>query len=183
MSAFREVTQTIEVPRGTGVEGFMRTIQEALKTPYMQNLSVDARGRVQLRYLTQDIENDDVEVDFTDLMPYAIIRNREIQEVSSAASAALTVCQLFRNAATDHLYPLAFVSGTGSTFWAWYLACHAVEFARKDELYGVPYFEDASIPETSLCLCAGARGAPLAETVKTYKVTTPLRRSIVKELT
>lgn len=182
MPEYREVSQTIDVPRGAGITGFLKTIESILRKQRVQEVNINARGQVSYRrFARADEEDHQVEMDFETLMPWAVIRNtRKLEELTSAAgaSAAVAVSQMFAAVTRDHLHPIAFAGGPGSFFWEWHGRTTGVVLGGKEEAYGLPFYPDEEIPNDVLVLCAGyGKEATLIDTKRAYKIAIPTSRS------
>ena len=176
MSDYEEVTGEVEVPRNVGVRGFLKAIEDILKLPRVQDIHIDARGKVTYRhFMREGEERKPLSVDFESLMPYAVIRNSRVVELLDPdLNACVAVGQLFSMALTDHLYPVAVVGGANTNFWKWLEASTGLIVPSEDELFGVPFMRDRQLEDYVLVLCAGyARGAALVDTQKSYKLVIP----------
>lgn len=176
MAEYEEVRESVDVPRDTGVQGFLKTVEGILKLPRVQELHIDSRGKVDFRYFVQKGEQrKPLEIDFDSLLPYSIIRNSKLTElVDVSLNAAVGLGQLFDMAAADHLFPVAFVGGTQSLFWQWYEVTTAIGLASREEVYGVPFLVDRALEDYVLVLCAGyTRSAALIDTQRSYKLVIP----------
>ncbi len=181
MDDFREVTGTIEVPANTGRAGFLKTIEELLKRPRLQELKVDARGTVTFRRFAKNGEadgdkNNNFGVDLSDLQPWHVIRNGQVRECvpPEGLPAAVVVGIMFDRVAKDQLVPLAFATGRMTTFWAWYRYTTGYVFETRERLFGLPLLTDRQLPDTALLLCAGfGRDAKFIDTQVSYKVEMP----------
>lgn len=188
MEDYREVTGTIEVPANTGIDGFVRTITELLKRPRLQEINIDARGKVSFRRFAKNGEehgdqNNNFGVDLKDLMPSHIIRNAEVREcvLPQELPAPVIIGIMFDQAAKDRLIPLAFATGRMTTLWDWYQFTTGYRFERQDRLFGLQLLEDRQLPDTVLLLCAGyGRDAKFIDTQVSYKVEMP-RYELSKE--
>lgn len=173
---YEEIRDSVEVPKNAGKQGFLRTIEELLTLPRLQEIRIDARGKVDFRYHLRDGEQKkSVEPNFEELLPYAVIRNSEVRELTEPDdNAAVAVSQLFDLASADHLFPVAFVAGPASTFWDWYRASTSIDPLSTEELYGLPILNDRQLEDYVLVLCAAfSRNAPLSDTRKSYKLVIP----------
>ncbi len=176
MSEFEEVNESIEVPKNTGRAGFLRVIEDALKLPRVQDIHIDSRGRVKVRYFLREGETKKpIETDFSTLEPYAAIRNSVVQElVEPDDNAAVGVSQLFDGAAQDRLFPIAFVGSPTTRFWRWYESSTGIVLSSFDQLYGVPFLSEHALEDYVLVLCAGfTRSASLIDTQRSYKLVIP----------
>ena len=109
-------------------------------------------------------------------MPYAVVRSREVEELTPRSdSAATTVAELFAKAHMDGYNPTALVVGQNSYFRGWHAKSTGVVLP-KEEAYGLPLLADVQTPDEALILCAAyGKRAALIDTVKSYKVTIPWR--------
>ncbi len=167
--------ETIQVPPGTGVEGFMSSLREVLKLPNVQDIHINRQGQIEYTFFLREGQQKDVlTVNFDVLMPMAVVRNAQVQEVLGRdASAAVAVLQMFRAAALEHLQPIAFIMGVSSPFWLWYEATTSLKAERRDELFGLPVHVDRTCPDEALLLCTSFAKSELADTHKTYKIDIP----------
>lgn len=168
MEEYKERTDTISVPRNTGVEGFIRAIRGILSLPRVQNISVNATGQVSYRRYVRDGEVSEakIDVDYSGLDPYAIIRNSELEEfpIRPGVSAASVIAHLFNKIAQEGCNAVAFVTGANSDFWRWHEQTSGVSLDRRLPAYGLPIYADRQIPDHALVLCAAyARSATLLD--------------------
>lgn len=176
MVPYSEVRGTVEVPKNAGKAGFLRAIESVLALPRLQEIRVDARGKVEFRYfLREGEEQKTTQPDFTDLLPYAVIRNSEVRELSQPdTNAAVAVSQLFDLVSADRLFPIAFAVGPSTTFWRWYRDSTDIDPLSTEELCGIPLLSDHLLEDYVLVLCAGfSRHAALADTQRSYKLVIP----------
>lgn len=173
---YKEVSETIEVPKNTGTKGFLRAIEDILRRPRVQSIEIDARGKVSYRYFARKgEENLPLRTDFETLMPYAVVRNGACVELAEPNSHAPTaIGQLFDMAAVDHLFPVAWVAGANTKLWDWYIDTTKFNPASREEFFGLPFLTDRAIPDETLMLGAAyARGAALIDVQKSYKIVIP----------
>jgi len=173
---YEEIRESLEVPKNTGRQGFLRAIEEILTLPRIQDINIDARGKVTYRYSLREGERRrEVKPDFDSLLPYAIVRNAEVRElVEPDANAAVAVSQLFDLASADHLFPTAFVAGPDTLFWKWYTESTCIELLSQEEFFGLPVLSDRYVEDYVFILCAAyTRGAPLSDTQRSYKLVIP----------
>lgn len=178
MEEYKEQRETVDVPRGTGVEGFLRAIGEILKLPRVQEVKVDARGKVSyIRFLREGENSKPVAVDFETLMPYAILRNSSVQELDAhSTDASKVVSAIFDVVSRDHLYPVAFVGGANTVFFEWYKSTTGVELYSTEEVYGLPFYRDRMVEDYMLFLAAAyGRHSALVDVQKSYKILMPSR--------
>jgi hypothetical protein len=187
MGDYNEVRETVDVPRGTGVQGFLKAIEEILKLPRVQEVKIDARGKVSyFRYLRDGETNVPLEVDFDTLQPYAVLRNaRSIVEISGAsvpndASRALAI--MFRACSKDQLMPIAFIGGANTVLFEWFRKSTGLFLDQEGEtVYGVPFHKDRQVDDASLFLAAAyTRNSALIDVQKAYKILMPAREEPVK---
>jgi hypothetical protein len=173
---YSEADGEITVEKGTGVAGFLKAVEGVLKLPRVQSIHIDSRGKVAYKYFVRKGEETPaLKIDFESLKPFAAIRNGEsIDELETPHPiAAIALGQLFDAAAADHLFPVAFASGIGTSFWSWAKATELV-LSSREELFGIPFLTDQLIPDRSLVLGAAyARGAALVDIRKSYKLVIP----------
>lgn len=178
MEGYREVTKNIDVPPNTGIDGFMRTLRQILRKPRVQQVVINARGRVSYSRYVRDGEPEETSgFDFDDLQPYFVIRNSDLQELlpPETLSAAAAICMMFDRVAQDRLYPIAFVAGAESSLWDWYQYTTGHIVFSKKQLFGLPVLIDRQVPDSALILCAGfGRDASLIDTQISYKVEIPV---------
>jgi hypothetical protein len=96
-----------------------------------------------------------------------------VQEISvpRAVNAAVVIGLMFESAAREHLHPVAFASGTDTSFWWWYERSTGAALTYKERLFGIPFYTDRMIPDSALILCAGyGKGATLVDTQTAYKI-------------
>jgi hypothetical protein len=173
---YKEVTETVEVPKNTGTKGFLHVVEGILKRPRVQSIEIDARGKVSYRYFARKgEENLPLNTNFDTLMPYMAIRNGAVVELADPSSHAPTaVGQLFDMAAVDHLFPIAWAAGANTKLWDWYVDTTEFNPSSREEFFGLPFLTDRAIPDESLILGAAyARGAALIDLQKSYKIVIP----------
>lgn len=173
---YEEQNQSVEIPKGTGIEGFLRAIREILQLPRVQELHIDARGNITYKYFLREGEAPSaLDLEFESLMPYAIVRNGNVQEVVvKATNAAVVLGQMFGRAAADHMYPVAWVGGANTMFWTWFDTSMGFKTLLQEELYGLPFLRDRMVEDSVLILCtAYGRRAALVDTQRSYKVLIP----------
>jgi hypothetical protein len=179
----KENVETISVPRGTGEEGFLAAIRKILRKPRVQYIHIDSRGSIKYSWIAREGENiEPLGVDFESLLPSTIVRANEIEEIQPKNDAAGTVSALFNAAVLEHLHPVGFVLGGGSTFWSWHQKSVGVELkASYREIYGLPYYVDEQMPDYVMTLCcAFTRESTLVDTRKSFKVILPQPHELEK---
>lgn len=175
MRGYKQHTGTSEVPKASGVEGFLLAIRKILELPRLQGLTVDSRGKINYTYvLREEEEEKPFAISFDEVLPHAIIRNGQVQEIPFAhENCAVAAAQMFRLLAVDHLTPISFVAGANSRLWGWYKETTGLERVG-DDFFGLPVLYDRHIDDASLVLCgAYSKDSSMADTVKSYKITIP----------
>jgi hypothetical protein len=179
---YQEHNEKIEVPKQTGVEGFLHAIKAILMLPNVKRIEISANGEVSYRYfLPKDAKTAPLKVNFESLEPYAVVRNagKVVELPDPDQNAAIALAQLFNLASLDHLHPLALVGSPNSNLWAWYEETTSVKLPNKESLLGLPYFGDRMIEDGTLILCAGfARDGGLIDTHKSYKLCIPQQKVV-----
>lgn len=173
---YREVKNHVEVPKAAGVTGFLLTVEKILKLPRVQEIHIDARGKVSYRHYVREGEPmQELQVDLESVMPYAVVRNSTVSElVAPDYNAAVALGQLFDLCAADHLFPTAFIAGPTTEFWKWYEASTTIAITSREELYGVPILLDRFVEDRTLILCASfSRTGVLVDTQRSYKLVMP----------
>jgi hypothetical protein len=176
MAEYEDVSGSVEVPKNAGIRGFLKVIEDILKLPRVQSIHIDSRGNVEYRHFLREGESSrPVATDFESLLPYAVIRNSRVAELSGASpNAAVALCQLFNMAAVDHLFPVALVGGANTQFWSWYATSTGVTPATQDQMYGVPFLRDRLLEDHVVVLCAAyTRSSALVDTQRSYKLVIP----------
>jgi hypothetical protein len=172
MPEYQEIEDSLDIPKNTGIEGFLRTIKEILQLSRVQSININAKGRVSWRRFVLDGEQGVVGADFADLEPWGIIRNGDVTELPIVSTnAALVLAFMLDRAALEKLHPIAFVTGAETVFWDWYSDSTGQDLMAKDQVYGLPVYTDRHAPDTALILCIGySRDAALIDTQKSYKI-------------
>lgn len=174
---YQEVTDTVDVPRHAGVEGFVLAIREILRYPRVMSFSADNRGKISFtRFARREEPRKKIEIDFDTVSPSAIIRNGKVEELDVEAidgNAAVVAAKIFGRAAADNMYPVAWVVGAASYLPAWHAKTTGIELLTA-MAYGLPILRDRFIPdETLLLACAFGPGAALIDAQTAYKITMP----------
>ena len=161
MTGLKEVTNHIDVPANTGVDGYLQAIREILRVPRVQRVVLDSTGRVTYTRLSEsDGSEEDVRnvgVSFEHLQPYSVIRNSAVQELSypRAMGGADVVAAMF-DATTGHGYtPICFAVGVGTILYNWLYLTAGVELSNPESLFGYPVLVDERLDKEILVLCAG----------------------------
>lgn len=179
---YQEVVETIDVPKHTGVEGFILAIRGVLRMPRVVNLSVDARGKVTYtRYARKEEPRKNIDINFESVAPGAIIRNGQVHELdleSFQNNAAASIAAVFQRAAKDKMYPVGWVVGADTFLFSWHKLSTGVELP-DDTVYGLPVYRDRHVPDEALLLaCAYGPDAALIDTQMAYKVLIPNRPAV-----
>lgn len=174
MSDLELVASSIDVPKNTGLEGFVHTIRQILKLSRIQTITVNARGKVTYeRYAAED-EPKTIGVDFTGVEPWHIIRNAPdgVEElVLGSYNAAIVLAGILDRCTSEKLHPIAFVTSPNTALWHWYQHTTNFSLATKDSICGFPVHYDRHLPDSVLILCSSfARDGALVDTQKAYKI-------------
>jgi hypothetical protein len=182
MSEYKEITESIDVPTHSGLEGFFVALRKILKMPRVTNVNIDARGKVSYtRFARAEEPRKTIDIDFDAVSPGALVRNIELQEldVPMASGAAVAIAALFSAASSDHLYPIGFVTGANTVLPDWHLKSTGVKIP-VDSLYGFPLYKDRFIPDETLLLVTGySLETSLPDAQKSYKIAMPGRQAPV----
>ncbi len=172
---FVRYEEVMEVPREVGLEGFIRALREILKLPRVQHIHIDVRGKIEYAFFMQRGEEKRVvTMNFSTLMPMALVRNAEVAEVPGQhRTPGNAVSSMFNAAQVAHLIPIGFVVGANSHLWDW-LTHHSMQAPSQSSFFGLPVHTDRSCPDEALILCtAFRRDAELVEMKKAFKITIP----------
>src|SRR5690606_24051980 len=115
-------------------------------------------------------------VDFSQVSPFSLIRNRPINEViiPDDGLAPEVVAMLFDIVARERMNPIAFVCGTATRLWQWYEGTADAIPTRRDTLFGLPLRHDRNVPDSVLLLCAGlAQFGTMVDLRMTLKIEIP----------
>jgi hypothetical protein len=173
---YEERNDKVDVPRSTGLEGFLHAIKTILTLPNIQKIEISGKGEISYRYFTpKDQGAAPLKMSFETLEPYMIIRNSKVIEFPRPSlNAAVAICQLFAMAAADHLHPLGFVGSPNSALWSWYEQSTAIRLADQESLLGLPFWSERMLEDPTLILCAGfERDGSLIDTQRSYKLCIP----------
>ena len=178
MKEYTEVTDQIEVPKNVGEEGFMRTLKALLRTPRIQQITINAAGTVSYSRLVreEDPSVPNVGVDFEDLVPAYVLRNADVMEVAipEGSNAAVVLAYLFQLATSEQLSPFAFVTGMHTRFYRWFWESTGFRWDygdRTSTVYGMPLLRDKDISDSALILCATfGREASLVDVQRGYEI-------------
>lgn len=175
---YEEKIGEVEVPKHTGLDGFLHAIKEILRLPNIQKIEINKFGKVTYRHFTPKGENSSAEplkMNFETLAPYAVIRNGKVVELKHPSiNAAVAVAQLFSMATQDKMHPTFFVGSPDSKVWSWYEETTAIRTGDRESLFGLPFLADRMFEDEVLVLCAGfVRDGALIDTQKSYKLCIP----------
>jgi hypothetical protein len=189
MKERRAQKQTVDVPKGAGKAGFLLALESILDLPRVQEIHIDARGKVAYtRFVLDEEESTLLQIDFDSVMPHSVIRNSEVVEIPVPEGSAATevISNLFTEVANDQLFPLSFVTGVNTLAWAWLGKGALVRTGptgirpKVSTLFGLPVYADRKIEDYMLIMCAGhTRNAALVSTQKSYKIVIPTWREVL----
>lgn len=173
---YTNITDTVLVPKNTGVAGFLETIKKILQRPRVLSITVDSRGKVTyVRSVKEGEDAQPIDVEFDTLTPSAVIRTcPEILEVDvrEIENPMTAVAAMFNEVAIDQMVPIAFCANSATRLWRWAGESGGMGFSKKTEFFGLPMVYDDNLPDTGLFLCtAYERQAALVDTRKVYKIT------------
>lgn len=158
MEGYVEKIHEVTVPKNTGIDGFLQTLRGVLGLRNVQNIQIDAKGVVRyVRYVRKGEEDEGpIQVDYTGLEPWGIIRDRELEDLGyhHETPAPTAVALMFNRVAQENLVPCCFAMGAASVFWSWHERTAGVKLSRQYTAYGLPIYTDRQIPDHSLILCA-----------------------------
>lgn len=168
---FVERTDTVDVPKNTGVPGLLKLIGSILaEIPRVKEIVIRSNGSVVYTwYMPMGAPPKMMEVQFDALLPYAIIRNTPLKEVpmdKDAVAALFTACH------RDRLYPICLVVGSDTILWKYLAATTGKSLDVSDTFYGYPLLHDREVPDDIIILCASyARTSNITDTFCSYKIT------------
>lgn len=172
MAEYREVIDSIDVPKSTGVEGFFHVLRSILKLPRIQKVNIDVKGHVSYTHYVLDGDRAPIKIDFEGIEPWHIIRNGDVEELQlHTSNAAIVLTSMLDKVTLDKFCPVAFVVGANSIFWGWYLESTGFKLSSDQNICGLPVHRDRQIPDTALILCAAyTKESALIDTQKSYKI-------------
>jgi lactobin A/cerein 7B family class IIb bacteriocin len=180
MSQFKPVEETIEVPKETGKAGLLRVLEEIIDLKRVVEVRILAsRPPVKVfykRFVAEGEPERPLSIDLESLSPYAVLRNGEIQEIDGGAGpAAVVIARLFREVSLVGLWPIAFVGGRASRFWAWHKeTMGALPSQTHEDAYGLPFLTDRQIDDDVLLLAASYdRAAAIIDAQRAFKLLLP----------
>lgn len=171
-------SKTKEIPKGVGVDGYLSVVREVLQLDRVQRVEITVGQVAWTRFKHAGETESIVGMDLDTLLPYAVIRTREVVELvewDPRAGAAAVLGEMFWNADRDGLHPVAFVAHPATHLHKWYNETSGGVLPR-DNVFGVPLLPDQNLEPETIILCAGyVRGAALVDTVRSYKIAIPWR--------
>jgi hypothetical protein len=176
---FEQVSEVVEVPRHSGKEGFVQLIRTILNLGHVQDIHVQANGKVTYKYLAaKDVERPafNPEQLFERVSPSCVVRNSILQEivVDVKANAMETLFRVMRIARLDRVETISWVTGADTILPVWLTKRSTIPedvIRPYDVLMGLPVWKDRMLPDESLILCCGSNlGADLADTTHSYKI-------------
>jgi hypothetical protein len=183
MIEYKELTQSVDVPAHSGVEGFLSAIRQVLRQPRVTRVEIDGNGKVSYtRFVRAEEPRKNVDFDFDSVSPGALVRNIEMQELDLFElkdNAAVCMAAMFFAADRDHMFPVGIVTGANTVFPDWHRRTTGVQLL-SDNAYGLPVYRDRFIPdETLLLVTAFSRDASLVDARKSYKTAMPGREETI----
>lgn len=176
MSKYVEREDRIEVPKNTGIQGFLKTLDTLLRLPRLQTITIDSRGFVVYKRFVSDDEYNPIGVDYAELQPTSVMRYGTIEEVRVGGMPYLQLARVLEQVAVEQLEAVAWVVGKGSNLVEW--LARSTLAVRRERLLGYPVVEDAQMNTTSLVLCAAyARGAAIIDCQRFFKLDMVLPRT------
>jgi len=178
MADLEQVEESIQVPPNTGVDGFLLAIRKILRLGRVQGINIGPTGKVTWTRLIlgtpsadplKELEGPEL---FDTVRPYFIITHNEIVELDVHADPLQGIARLFQKAATQGMYPVAWVSGTRSLFWDWHASATGMAPpGNRGEAYGLPLLYEEKIPDDVLILCtAHERGGAMIDVKLSFKL-------------
>jgi hypothetical protein len=171
---YREVSRSVDVPKNTGVEGFIQTVRTILKRPRVQEVKIGADGKVTYRRLVKDgVEENPLSIDLDSLTPHAVLgRASTVEELQEQPpSAAIAISMMFDRFAIDQVYPILWGTGADTVLWKWFGATTKSPLHSRSHLFGLSVVTDRQIPDTALLLFgATSPGAALIDTTNVLKL-------------
>lgn len=161
MTKYVETQHTIEVPKNTGMEGFLHTIRELLKLDKIKEITINSKGEVSYRRMVpEEITQDPIMIDYEGLQPSSIIRMGSLAEmVNDGELPHILVSNMFSQLDIERLSPVCWASGAATVLSKWY-AGSGVKLPAIDNFYGLPLHLDRALPDSVLILCASSTDSP-----------------------
>lgn len=176
----KPITETIEVPKETGVAGLLRLFEEVVRLKRVVEVHVLAhRSPVKVtykRFAAEDEPDKPLAIDLESLSPYSVLRNGEIKEFDGGTGpAAVVIAHLFREVSLMGLWPTALVGGRASRFWDWHKETMGmVPSQTREDAYGLPFLTDRQIEDNTLLLAASYdRTSTIIDAQRAYKLLLP----------
>lgn len=162
----------VEIPKNTGIKGFLYTVEEILKLPRLQTININAKGKVRYERYVADGEEIKIGLNFEGLEPWHVIRNGEVEELVIHSSNPMSVlADMFDLVSREKFIPIAWVTGANSVLEPWIAYGTGRDVLPRPDLFGLPVYRDRNCPDTALVLCtAYAKGSALVDTQKSYKI-------------
>lgn len=174
MSDLELITASIEVPKNTGIDGFLHTLESLLRLTRIQSISIDAKGKVTYTRYVDEEEPEPIKLDYTGVQPYHMLRNAPdgVEEFSPrGTNAAVVMAEVLDRVASERLHPTAIVASPDSVLWQWYTVTTGLTLSSQQSLCGLPLRFDRQVPDTALIVCAAfVRDGALVDTQKAYKI-------------
>jgi len=174
MDGYQEKTSSVSVPKNTGIDGFLKTLRTILLLPRVQTISIDAKGKVSyMRYVREGEPDTAIDVDYTGLEPWSVIRNGHLDEIALNGDepAPSVLAAMFNKVACEGLVPVAFATGADTAFWSWHKRTSGVDLAKTATVYGLPLYTDRQLPDYSLVICASYIRGSLVDCHRFIKAT------------
>lgn len=170
---YRLVKYSVDVKKGTGIEGFLRVVKEILRLSRVQTVTIESKGTVEYeRYVLEADPDQPIEVAYDDLEPYNVIRNSTMDDVEYLSSnPAVALALLLDRSAKDQLHPCVFVTGANSNLSTWFAHGTGRSLSSASYLCGLPVLLDRQIPDSALILgSAYSRDSGISGVQKFYKM-------------
>lgn len=176
------VTAAVDIPRNTGIEGFLQMLRSLLRIKRLQEIviSVTRHGSITYKYLAER-ETEQTALDpcklLENLNPMHYLQRSEMKEVGlqEGEASPQMLLRLFRAAENDGMRPICWVVGAGSALPRWLRkgTTFTEDFAYPNEtLCGLPILSDRFVPDEALVLCAGhGIGSEMSDARICYKTT------------
>ena len=172
---YSERIDSIDCPKDSGVAGLTRLFKSLLKEiPRIKKIVINSTGKVEYTwYAPTGAPDRALSVKFDDLLPYAVIRNSLLEEISvQGDSPVLAIAKLFMACHKNRLYPIALVTGAETKLWKWYEASIGAPVEASGTFCGYNVLKDREVPDDVLILCGTfARSDELTDTYCAYKIT------------
>lgn len=159
------VTRTLQVPKATGVQGFLRTIERVLTVPRLRSMHVSHTGQVSYEALVPEEVKDlpVLDVELESLLPSQLLRNIETAEYLPKEGSTPTdqVVGTILQVLAAGLFPCRWLCADLRTVHKW---SGLVPSVADEDLLGFPVMEDPGLPREALILLGAVlRGAALVD--------------------